>query len=370
MGPAERATEPAAPHDDVIEWGVLARPFSAPDWRRSVWQLTSTTVLVIVAELFAWLALRQSIALTLLLDLVAAGLLVRLFIFQHDCGHGSFFASQRTADIVGCVLGFFTLTPYFAWRHAHAIHHATTGDLERRGVGDVNTLTLDEYLALPTLRRLTYRLYRNPLVMFGFGATWLFFVLQRFPGIFRHEGRRLGKREVLGVHLTTGGAAVIFGALALAGGWQAAVLVHGVALAVAATVGVFLFYIQHQHEDAYWRPHAEWEFSRAALQGASSLRLPTLLRFFTGNIGIHHVHHLAPRVANYNLARLQREHELLRDAPTLGMGAALRTVRLKLYDEAAGRMIGWREVRAARRAARHQHPGGDGSRGAGGALPA
>ena len=170
---------PTAPHDDVIEWGVMTRPFCTPDWRRSLWQLGSTTVLLVVAELFASLALRQSIALTFVMDLVAAGFLVRLFIFQHDCGHGSFFASHRVADIVGTVLGFVTLTPYFAWRHAHAVHHATSGILDRRGIGDISSLTLDEYLALPTLGRLKYRLYRNPIVMFGIGATWLFFVLQR-----------------------------------------------------------------------------------------------------------------------------------------------------------------------------------------------
>lgn len=333
--------------DDARRWGLLVRPYGTPDTKRSIAQIFTTVPPIVACELLAYRLLDVSLLLALLVDVVTAGFLIRLFILQHDCGHGSFFKSQKWNDVLGTLIGYVMFTPYYAWRHDHAVHHATTGDLQRRGTGDVRTLTVREYEALPPLRRWGYRLYRNPFVMFGLGAVFVFMVLQRFMAS-GERGQRLTPRDRENVHATTLAGLALLAVLWLFGGWQAVLLVHLPAMVMAGAAGIFLFFVQHQYDDSYWRPHERWDFASASMHGSSYLKLPPILRFFTGHIGVHNVHHLSPKVPNYKLQRAIDENDGLREVHVLTLGDALRTVRLKLYDEESGRMIGWRELRRRR----------------------
>ena len=277
----------------------------------------------------------------LLLVPVAAFLVVRLFMFQHDCGHGSFFPSRRMNDLLGGVLGVLTLTPYASWRGDHAIHHASAGNLDRRGIGDVTTLTLDEYLALPPWRRLAYRLYRHPLVMFGIGPTWLFLISQRIPvGSPRRRWRDW--LSVLGTDAALVGGAVLLvvllGPLPLLLGWLPVVL-------LAATIGIWLFYVQHQFEDTYWQPKPSWDFAAAAVQGSSFYDLPRPLHWLTGNIGFHHIHHLSSRIPNYRLRACHEANPELQAAPRLSLRHSFRCTRLALWDTRRHKLVSFRSIR-------------------------
>jgi omega-6 fatty acid desaturase (delta-12 desaturase) len=280
------------------------------------------------------------VLLSLVLVLPAAAFLVRTFIVFHDCTHGSFMRSRRANDLLGAGLGLLVWLPYRAWQHEHAVHHATSGDLDRRGVGDIATLTVAEYRALPARRRLSYRLYRSPLVMFGLG--W-FLVLVLKPRFVPHGARRRIRNSVLATNLML---ALIVGALCLAVGWRTYLLVQGPVVVVAGAVGVWLFYVQHQFEDTYWQAHADWRYDHSALAGSSYLKLPAVLRFCTGNIGFHHVHHLSVGIPNYNLRAAHTQTDRLQAVPQLTLRQGLRATRLKLWDEQRGRLVSFREARA------------------------
>jgi omega-6 fatty acid desaturase (delta-12 desaturase) len=299
--------------------------------------------LVTTAGLFAlaWWAMFESLAvqwwLPLLVAPFAGGLLVRLFIMQHDCGHGSFFTSRKVNDNVGIALGILTLTPYHWWKRSHAIHHGTSGDLDRRSVGGVDTLTVNEYLGLPRLRRLAYRLYRNPVVLLVFGPIWLFAIKHRLP---------LGtpwswRREWRGVLLNNAALVAIVLLISRTIGLGPFLMVQGPIFLLSATAGVWLFYVQHQFEDTLWTETADWDFFDAGLKGSSFYDLPRVLHWFTGNIGYHHVHHLASRIPNYKLARCFREVEELQRVPRLGVRQSLGCLRLKLWDEESLRLVGF-----------------------------
>ena len=280
--------------------------------------------------------------ITLLLAVPAAGFVVRLFMIQHDCGHGSFFRSRRLNDMLGRAIGVVTLTPYEHWRKAHAIHHATSGNLGRRGIGDVDLLTVDEYLALPRWRRLVYRLYRNPVVIFGIGPIYLFVLKHRLPLLMPNGGRR-GVFSVLWTNLGIAG----FIALAMVSfGVSEFLLVQAPITMLASSIGVWLFFVQHQFERTYWEPDARWSFHTAALRGSSYYVLPRVLRWFTASIGIHHVHHLCSRIPNYRLQECLDDHAGLRDFSRLTLLDSLKCVRLTLWDEDAKRLIGFRQLRA------------------------
>ena len=320
----------------------MVAPYLKPDGRRAAIQLLNTGLPFLLAMTVILIGIDRGFWEVLLLVPVAAFLVVRLFMFQHDCGHGSFFPSRRLNDLLGGVLGVLTLTPYASWRGDHAIHHASAGNLDRRGVGDVTTLTLEEYLALSRVRRLGYRLYRHPLVMFGVGPTWLFLISQRIPG----GNRRRGWRDWLSVLGTDaallGGIAllvVLLGPLPLLLGWLPVVL-------MAATIGIWLFYVQHQFEDAYWQPKPSWDFAAAAVRGSSFYDLPRPLHWLTGNIGFHHIHHLSSRIPNYRLRDCHEANPELQAAPRLSLRRSFRCTRLALWDAQRHKLVSFRSVRA------------------------
>jgi len=277
------------------------------------------------------------------LSIVAAGFLLRTFIVFHDCAHGSFLKSKRTNALLGAVLGVLVYTPFAVWRREHAIHHATAGDLDRRGVGDVQTLTVDEFNASPWWERLRYRLFRNPFVMFGLGPFWVVLV---GPRVFSWSAPRRQKRSVLGTDLTL--IALIAGLVWLLG-WQGFLIVQLPALLVSGSVGIWLFYVQHQFEDTYWQAGETWSYDDAALKGSSYLRLPRVLQWLTGNIGLHHVHHLSARIPNYNLQAAHNENAALHSVPTISLLDGLKATRLKLWDERQRKLVGFRAARAAAR---------------------
>jgi omega-6 fatty acid desaturase (delta-12 desaturase) len=292
-----------------------------------------------------YLTLGISPFLTAALAILTAGFLVRVFVVFHDCSHGSLFPSKRANARVGTVLGLFVLSPFRRWRHDHAVHHATSGDLDRRGVGDIVTLTVSEYQARSPRAQLAYRLIRHPLVMFGLGPVFAMIV---GPRIVARGARPRMRNSVLG---TDAALVLLVGGLCWLIGWDAFLIIWAPAAMLAGSVGIWLFYVQHQFEDAYWQSGQDWSYADAAMQGSSYLKLPKVLQFFTGNIGLHHVHHLNARIPNYNLQRAHDANSIFAGVPTLSLWDGLRSVRLKLWDEEAGRMVTFAEAaRGSRRA--------------------
>lgn len=316
-------------------WSARLAPYKGADLTRSVLQLSLSAILFAGAWALMYLSLSVSYWLTLLLAVPTAFFMIRLFIIQHDCGHGSFFTSARIADIVGSILGVFTLTPYHYWRKTHALHHATSGNLEHRGFGDIDTLTLDEYLALSRWGRFKYRLYRHPVVLFGVGAVVHFFIRHRLPTIVPREWTR-ERRSILWTDVGLATVIVLTGSLL---GFRQLLMVHLPVALITTVVGVWLFYVQHQFEPTYWEHDDRWKYDAAALQGSSYYRLPKLLQWATGNIGLHHIHHLHPRIPNYRLQRVLDEHADLRNVPTLTLLDSFRCVRLTLWDERERRLV-------------------------------
>jgi len=316
--------------------GALAL-HATPRLGSALFDLATSVAPYLVIAVAMFLAMSVSYLLVLALAIPAAGFLIRTFIVFHDCAHGSFLRSKRANATLGAVLGVILFTPFAWWRHKHAVHHATNGDLDRRGTGDIQTLTIDEYRARNRWGRIGYRLFRNPLVMFGLGPLWVVLVGPRFvtPGM--HPRLR---RSVLATDIAL---AVIIGGLCWLVGWQDVVLVMTPPILLTGAAGIWLFYVQHQFEDAYWQRNDDWSFDEAALQGSSYLRLPRILQFFTGNIGLHHVHHLSARIPNYNL---QAAHDecCLGTVPTLSLLDGLRAVRLKLWDPDERRLVTFREA--------------------------
>jgi acyl-lipid omega-6 desaturase (Delta-12 desaturase) len=328
-------------HDHATRsWQEILAPYARSDARRAVGQLLNTGLpfLVLVTMLFYGAGRYGGAALPLAVP--AAALLVRLFMIQHDCGHGSFFKSRRANDLLGRALGVLTLTPYAFWRRSHAIHHATSGNLDRRGTGDVTTLTVREYLALPAWRRLLYRIYRHPLVLFGIGPTYLFVIRHRIP-----RGSLSGRRQNWGSILGTNAAiaAVLF-MLVLTVGTRSFLLGYLPMILLASSMGVWLFYIQHQFADTYWAAEADWDFHAAALQGSSFYDLPRLLHWLTAYIGFHHIHHLSSKVPNYHLRACFEQTPELREAKRVTLLDSLRCLRLALWDEEQRALVPFRDA--------------------------
>ena len=324
-------------------WRQIVARYQVASVPRAVWQLASTLVLLALSGLAMYWSLGVSYWLTLGLAVPTAGMVIRTFIIMHDCGHGSFLPSRTWNDVVGFITGVLTTTPYAHWRREHAIHHATSGHLDERGTGDISTLTVKEYLTAGRWRRFAYRVYRNPLVLLLFGPPVLF-LKHRWPtrGI-------AGAREIFNVHATNIALAALAATLALLIGFRELVLLWLPVFFLSGSAGVLLFYVQHQFEDAYWRASPEWDYATAAMMGSSYFRLPKVLQWFTGNIGFHHVHHLSPKIPNYSLERCHRENPTFQRVHTLTLAESIRTLRLKLWDEESGRMVGWRELRRLRR---------------------
>jgi len=324
-------------------WQKLIAKYQTPDLRRSAWQIINSIGPYIGLWYLMYLSLRVSYALTLALAVVAAGFLIRIFIILHDCGHGSFFKSQRANEIIGFIAGVLTFTPYHQWRRNHALHHAHSSDLDRRATWDLPlTLTVREYLQLPPWKRLLYRLYRHPLILLGVAPLVLFVLAQRFAA------PSSGKRERWGVvltNLTLLTLAVTLGSLM---GWKAYLLVQTPVLLLAATIGVWLFYIQHQFEDTYWERNGQWDYVLAAMQGSSYYKLPRLLQWFTGNIGLHHIHHLSPRVPNYALQECHDENPVFQRVSIITFWDSLKALSLRLWDEEQQKLVGFGHLKSIR----------------------
>jgi acyl-lipid omega-6 desaturase (Delta-12 desaturase) len=319
----------------------LLSSYAQPRLARSLLDIATSAVLYIALMVVMFLTVNSSYLPTLLLSVPAAGLLVRTFIVFHDCGHGSLFSSKRANRYVGRVFGLLLVQPFTQWRQEHAVHHGTSGDLERRGIGDLPTLTVSEYEARSWRGRLGYRLFRNPLVMFGLGPIAAMIVGPRFVS---HSWRPRFRNSVLATDCVLFAMAA---GLCWLVGWERLLIVWAPSALLAGSVGIWLFYVQHQFEDAYWTHSGEWSYAEAALKGSSYLRLPRVLQFFTGNIGLHHVHHLNPRVPNYNLQRAHDENAIFQQVPTLSLLDGLRTVRLKLWDEERGALVTFAQARSA-----------------------
>ncbi len=315
-------------------------PFAKSEKRKSIMQMANTLIPLLVAWALGFYLLQYSPWLTVVCSVVAAGFVVRTFIIFHDCTHGSFFKNKKANDYVGFVTGVLTSFPYEKWKREHTIHHATSSNLDKRGIGDIDMLTVDEYMEKSKLGRLGYRLYRNPIVMFGLGPIYMVLVLNR---VNRSDAKR---KERINTHLTTVTIAAILGSLIWLTSWQAVLLVYGVTLFIAGSLGIWLFYIQHTYEDSYFEYNEDWDYVKAAVEGSSYYKLPKLLQWITGNIGFHHVHHLSPRVPNYHLEAAHEAVPPLQKATTITLTTSLESIRYKLYDPERKRFITFKEAEA------------------------
>lgn len=328
--------EPRAPRD----WVVILAQYREPSTLRSLFELAITIGPFVLLWILAWLSLGVSYWLTAAISLVNAAFLVRLFAIQHDCGHGSFLKNRVASDWLGRAIGVLTLTPYDVWRRSHAIHHSSSGNLGQRGMGDIHTLTVAEYGAMTPRSRFLYRLYRSPFVLFGLGPFYTFFLENRLPFGFMASARYW-------VYAMATNAA-IFVALALVlifGGWMPILLIFLPSTILAATLGVWLFYVQHQFETTHWDAEEDWQLHDAALHGSSHYVLPSILQWSSANIGIHHVHHLNSRIPFYRLPEVLRDHKDLADRNRMTIRQSFASVRLHLWDEDSRRLLSFAQAK-------------------------
>jgi acyl-lipid omega-6 desaturase (Delta-12 desaturase) len=319
-------------------WHEALAVYAQPRLGRGLLDIVTSAVPYLALSVAMYLLLRVSPLLAVALVIPTAGFLVRVFVLFHDCTHDSLLPSRRANRWAGRVLGLLVLSTFYQWRREHAGHHATSGDLDRRGEGDVETLTVAEYQGRRWRGRLAYRLFRHPLVMFGFGPV---FAMLIEPRLVRRGTRSRIRKSVLG---TDAALAVIIAALCWLIGWKDLLIVWAPAALLAGSVGIWLFYVQHQFENVNWQRHHEWSFADAALRGSSYLKLPKLLQFFTANIGLHHVHHLNSRIPNYNLQRAHDSNVIFAGVPTVSIRDGLRAVNLKLWDEDSGQLVSFAQA--------------------------
>jgi len=324
-------------------WKAVVAPYRGADTRRSVIQLVLTATTYFALWIAAYFSLRIHYGLTLLILLPTGGFLMRLFMIQHDCGHGSYFRSRRARDIVGFCIGVLTLTPYQYWRRTHAHHHAHSGDLDLRGFGDIPTLTVNEYRSLPRMKRFGYRLYRNPLILLGIGPLFHFVIKHRFPW----DVPRDWKQAWASVWWTNLCLVAIVVIMWQTIGLRSFLMVQAPITIITCAAGVWLFYVQHQFEDTYWHRHEDWDYFDAALHGSSHLVLPRPLQWLTAYIGLHHVHHLNAQIPNYRLPECLEATPELQNATTIGIMDGWRLLRLTLWDEERQRLIGFGDLRRA-----------------------
>lgn len=325
------------------DWYWITAKYRKPIFGKALWQLINT----LVPYSLLWIAMVYAVerqlfyGITFVMMLVAAGLLVRIFILFHDCCHGSFFASRRANSVLGYVAGVLTFTSFEDWKYAHGLHHATAGNLERRGVGDIWTMTTEEYLAASRFKRIRYRIYRNPFILLGPGSILLFLFIQRFPT------KGAGQRERKSVFFTN--LAILFiGAMATwTVGFRTYLTIQLPVIMIAGSLGLWLFYLQHQFETVYWARNNSWEPIRVALEGSSYFRLPKILQWFTGNIGLHHIHHVRPNIPNYNLQQCCDEVRAFQLVEPVTIWNSLRSLRLSLYDEKSKKLVSFRNLAAA-----------------------
>jgi omega-6 fatty acid desaturase (delta-12 desaturase) len=328
------------------EWKTIVEKFQEPSTLKAVWQLVNTLGSYAAVWGVMFWTVKVSWWLTAPLAVIAAGLLVRVFIIFHDCGHGSFFKSRLANDIVGFMTGMLTFTPYHHWRWEHSLHHASSGDLDRRGTGDLWTLTVQEYLNASRWTRFLYRLARNPIVLFLLAPVFLFLVRERFcsPGAKPRERKSvwLMNLAILGMVTT----------LSYLFGFKAYLIIQLLVTVISGGLGVWIFYVQHQFNGTYWERGETWDYTAAALQGSSFYRLPKILQWFSGNIGYHHIHHLSPRIPNYNLERCHNSHSLFQQVKPITLFGSLQLMTYHLWDEQHRKLVSFQQVRRCLRQAR------------------
>jgi omega-6 fatty acid desaturase (delta-12 desaturase) len=315
------------------DWKKLVAPFRKPSLSKASVQIANTMVAYVAVWIAIYFALGISWWLVLPLIVLGGGLLVRVFIIFHDCGHGSFFRSRAANDTLGFICGVFTFTPYLHWKWEHAIHHASSGNLDRRGIGDIWTMTLAEYLAASRWKRASYRFARNPLVMFVIAPVLLLLVYQRFP---TRDAKSRERHSVRAMNATL--LLAVTGMMLIFGPANFFIVQMGISV-IGGGVGVFLFYVQHQFEEVVWERRNSWEFAAAAMEGSSFFKLPSVLQWFSGNIGFHHIHHLSPQIPNYWLQECHESHPFFSSVPQVTLNASLKTTRLKLWDEEKRRLV-------------------------------
>lgn len=329
-------------HEDKGGWRSDIAPFERPHMKHSVWQIINTVGPFFVLWYFAFLSLSVSVWLTFVLDLVAAGFLIRIFIIFHDCCHKSFFKNKIANEIVGTLTGILTFVPYHQWRHTHSVHHASSGNLDRRGVGDIWTYTVDEYMQASRLKRILYRVYRNPFTMFVVGPIFIFLFDYRF------NRKRAGMKERINTYITN---IAIVGSIALlcwGMGWQSFLLIQGPMFFFSGMAGIWLFYVQHNYEDSYFENDGEWDYVKAAMHGSSFYNLPRVLHWITGNIGYHHIHHLSPRVPNYHLRKVHNKSAALRNVQTITLKTSLESLKFRIWNEEAKKFIQFKDLKQFR----------------------
>jgi omega-6 fatty acid desaturase (delta-12 desaturase) len=340
-----KTTVPKPPVDNSV-WKAIVAKYQEPSLWRALWQIINTVAAYGLVWYLMYLSLPVSWWLVVPLAILAGGLLVRVFIIFHDCGHGSYFKSRAANDAVGFLAGILTFTPYYHWRWEHAIHHSSSGDLDKRGTGDVWTMTVQEYLESSRWKKFAYRLARNPFILFVIAPLFLFLLRQRFPS---PKASQRERHSVYAMNAAILGMAI---ALSLIFGFKAYLLIQLIILMVAGGAGVWMFYVQHQFEDVYWERGEDWSYVSAALEGSSFYKLPRVLQWFSGNIGFHHIHHLSPRIPNYNLEKCHQADPLFQQVKPITLFASLKSATYRLWDEKNKKLVGYRHLRELRKQAR------------------
>jgi omega-6 fatty acid desaturase (delta-12 desaturase) len=338
-------TQARRPLPSISEWKEIVAQFQVPSVPRALWQIVNTIVPYFVVWYLMYRSLAVSYWLTLALSVLGGLFIVRTFIIFHDCCHGSYFKSKRANEIVGFFTGMLTLTPYGHWRWQHNVHHATSGDLDRRGEGDIWTLTVQEYLEASRWKKFAYRLARNPFILFVVAPLGMFVIYQRFPS---SGAKGKDRKSVMAMNIAL---AIWAGAWCWLLGWQNYLMMQLPVTMVAGAAGIWMFYVQHQYEDVYWENHDEWNYTTAALEGSSFYKLPKILQWFTGNIGFHHIHHLSSKIPNYYLERCHNSHPLFSSIEPLTFWKSLKCANLRLWDEESRKLVGYSHLKKLRAAA-------------------
>jgi len=325
---------------DTSRWKEIVARYQKPAVWRGFWQIVNTLVPYAALWYLMYLAVQVSWWIAVPLAVLAGAFLVRVFIIFHDCGHGSFFKSRQANDTLGVITGMLTLTPYYHWRWEHALHHSGAGDLDRRGTGDIWTLTVQEYLESSRWRRFAYRLARNPVVLFVIAPLYLFLIKHRLPSL------KANARERYSVYWTNLAALGIAVGLSWVFGIKTYLLLQSTALMVAGSAGIWLFYVQHQFEGVYWERADDWDYATAALKGSSFYKLPRVLQWFSGNIGFHHIHHLSPRIPNYHLEKCHKAEPLFQTVKPVTLFSSFKSFTFRLWDEQRHKLVGYRQLRS------------------------
>jgi omega-6 fatty acid desaturase (delta-12 desaturase) len=328
---------------DDRSWEKIVLKYAQPDLRKSIWQIINSLVPYILMWFLLYKSLVYPYWVTILLSLLASGFLIRIFIIFHDCGHGSFFRSRRANKIAGIMMGIMALTPYYSWHHQHSVHHATSGNLDKRGTGDVWTMTVTEYFNSSLGKRFLYRAFRNPFIMFTVGPVFTIIIKNRF------SVRKMSRQEKMNIYFTNIVIIFLAALVSLAIGLKAFLLIQVPIILISHSIGIWLFYIQHQFDDVTWERENDWNYRAAAFNGCSFLRLPGILQWFTGNIGFHHVHHLSSRIPNYKLEECHYENDIFKDVNPVPIFSTFKALYLSLWDETKHQLTSFRRIKVAGR---------------------